>query len=298
MNGVINIYKESGVTSFDVVAGVRKLLNVSKCGHLGTLDPMAEGVLPVCVGYATRFSDYLSSVEKEYIAEFQLGKKSDTYDITGSVVECDKNIKPGENEVREVFSSLTGTVDLKVPAFSAKKINGVRAYKLARSGQIEDAGFRSMDIFSIDLLNYEYPVGVIRVACGKGTYIRSIINTAGEKLGTCALMSGLIRSANGIFKSKDALKLKDLESLVSSGQVLSVVRPVTDFLDWGRAVVKDSAVNLIKNGISPDNKSYLSYPVEHEGRLFFIMDTKNNLLAVAERVENSETPLKLKMVLN
>lgn len=297
MNGVVNVYKEAGVTSFDVVSSVKKILNVSKCGHLGTLDPMAEGVLPVCVGYATRFADYLSSVNKEYIAEFKLGVKSDSYDITGSLVECGEDIKPTDEELRLVFSTMTGNVELKVPAYSAKKINGVRAYQLARRGEIEDAGFRSMEIFSIELLSYDYPYGIIRVSCGKGTYIRSIINSAGENLGTGAVMSGLIRSVNGLFKSKDALKISDLKKLSERGNVLEAVKPVTDFLDWGRAVVKDSVIPLIKNGISPDNKSYLSFPIEHEGDLFFIMDSRNNLLAAAERAENSETPLKLKMVL-
>ena len=296
MNGVINVYKESGVTSFDVVAKIRRLLNVSKCGHLGTLDPMAEGVLPICIGYATRFSDYISSVDKEYVAEFMLGVKSVSYDNT-SELEKVSDMVVEKSQIESVLSELTGKISLTVPAYSAKKINGVRAYKLARKGEIEDAGSREMDIYSNTLLNYEYPLGIIRVSCGKGTYIRSIINTMGERLGCGAVMSGLIRSANGIFLSQKSHKISQLESMVENGSIQQAVTPVYKLLDWGRAVIKDSAIKHIKNGISPDHSLYIHLPIEHDGDNFFIMDNKSNLIAVAERIENSSFPLKLKMVL-
>ena len=296
MNGVINVYKESGVTSFDVVAKIRRLLNVSKCGHLGTLDPMAEGVLPICIGYATRFSDYISSVDKEYVAEFMLGVKSVSYDNT-SELEKVSDMVVEKSQIESVLSELTGKISLTVPAYSAKKINGVRAYKLARKGEIEDAGSREMDIYSNILLNYEYPLGIIRVSCGKGTYIRSIINTMGERLGCGAVMSGLIRSANGIFLSQKSHKISQLESMVENGSIQQAVTPVYKLLDWGRAVIKDSAIKHIKNGISPDHSLYIHLPIEHDGDNFFIMDNKSNLIAVAERIENSSFPLKLKMVL-
>ena len=192
---------------------------------------------------------------------------------------------------------LTGKISLTVPAYSAKKINGVRAYKLARKGEIEDAGSREMDIYSNTLLNYEYPLGIIRVSCGKGTYIRSIINTMGERLGCGAVMSGLIRSANGIFLSQKSHKISQLESMVENGSIQQAVTPVYELLDWGRAVIKDSAIKQIKNGISPDHSLYIHLPIEHDGDNFFIMDNKSNLIAVAERIENSSFPLKLKMVL-
>lgn len=297
MNGIVNVYKETGMTSFDVVSQIRRIFNTTKCGHLGTLDPMAEGVLPILVGYATRFADYLSSVDKEYIAEFKLGEKSQSYDNTSDVEKVsDKYIS--EEELRTNLFALTGTIVLKVPAFSAKKINGVRAYKLARKGAIEDAGEKVMNIYSIDLLNYEYPYGVIRVSCGKGTYIRSIINALGERLNTGALMSGLIRSANGIFRSNDSYKLADIKQLSAENNLLKAVIPVYDVLEWGRAVVKDNFIKKIKNGISPDRNSFLSFPVEHKGSNFFIMDNKGNLLAAAERCENSNYPLKLNIVIN
>lgn len=297
MNGIVNVYKEAGMTSFDVVAKVRRLFNISKCGHLGTLDPMAEGVLPVLVGYATRFADYLSSVEKEYIAEFKLGERSQSYDNSSEIEKVSDKIV-SEDDVKNVLHSLTGKISLKVPAYSAKKINGVRAYKLARKGEIEDAGEKEMEIYSIDLINYEYPLGIIKVSCGKGTYIRSIINTLGDRLGTGALMSGLIRSANGVFKYNQSHKISQLEKLSEENQLSQAVIPVYDILEWGRAVVKDSFIKRIKNGVSPDRNSFLSFPIEQEGSNFFIMDNQGNLLAAAERCESSDHPLKLTIVIN
>lgn len=297
MNGIVNVYKEAGMTSFDVVAKVRRLFNISKCGHLGTLDPMAEGVLPVLVGYATRFADYFSSVDKEYIAEFKLGERSQSYDNSSEIEKVSDKIV-SEDDVKNVLNSLTGKISLKVPAYSAKKINGVRAYKLARKGEIEDAGEKEMEIYSIDLINYEYPLGIIKVSCGKGTYIRSIINTLGDRLGTGALMSGLIRSANGVFKYNQSHKISQLEKLSEENQLSQAVIPVYDILEWGRAVVKDSFIKRIKNGVSPDRNSFLYFPIEQEGSNFFIMDNQGNLLAAAERCESSDHPLKLTIVIN
>ncbi len=297
MNGIVSVYKESGMTSFDVVAKIRRLFNVSKCGHLGTLDPMAEGVLPILTGYATRFADYLSSVDKEYIAEFKLGERSQSYDNTSEIEKVSDKIVSVE-DLKNTFSSLTGKISLKVPAYCAKKINGVRAYKLARKGEIEDAGQKEMEIYSIDLLNYEYPFGIMKVSCGKGTYIRSIINTIGERLETGALMSGLIRSANGVFKSNKSYKISQLEQLSEENKLSQAVIPVYDVLEWGRVVIKDSFIKHIKNGVSPNKDSFLFFPIEHKGSNFFIMDNKGNLLAAAERCESSDHPLKLNIVIN
>lgn len=297
MNGVVNFYKEQGITSFKAVDILRRLFGVSRCGHLGTLDPMAEGVLPICLGYATRFADYLSSVDKEYIAQFKLGVVTDSFDITGSVLSENSSLKPDNETVAACVSAVIGNIDLTVPAFSAKKINGVRAYKLARKGVIEDAGIKPMTIYSNTLLSYEYPFGVIRVRCGKGTYIRSIISAIGERLGCGAVMSALIRSANGVFCSTESFKLQALEELKINGELEKAVISVTELLSWGKAVINDAAALHIANGISPEKSAYLHFPIEAEGDNFFINDTTGRLLAVATRQENSAVPLKVKMVL-
>ncbi len=283
MNGVINFYKDTEITSFKAVDAVKKLFNVSKCGHLGTLDPMAEGVLPMCIGYAPRFADYLSSVEKEYIAQFKLGVVTDSFDITGNILKENNKIIPTKEDIERELKKIKGVISLIVPAYSAKKINGVRAYKLARQGALEDAGKKEMDIEICDLLSYEYPYGIIRVKCGKGTYIRSIIAEMGDRLSCGAVMSGLIRSANGVFLSKNSYKLQDLIRLKEENNLEKAVIPVTELLNWGKAIVKDDAISSIANGISPKKEFYLSFPVEKEGDNFFIMDSSNKLLAVGIR---------------
>lgn len=297
MNGVINFYKEPGSTSFDAVAAVRRLAGVSKCGHLGTLDPMAEGVLPLCLGYATRFSDYLSAVDKEYLAQFKLGVSTDSFDMTGAVLSENSEIQPNINDLRKVFESFQGRKELSVPAFSAKKINGVRAYKLARAGVIESAGMAVMDIHSCELLHYEYPFGLIKVSCGKGTYIRSIISEAGKIIGCGSAMSGLARVSNGVFKSTDSYKIAELEKYAAENRLAEAVIPVTELLDWGHAVIKDETVKSVLNGGSPIKSGYLSLPLEKDGDNFFIEDNAGKLLAVASREPNSAVPLKITMVL-
>ncbi|MCD8490553.1 MAG: tRNA pseudouridine(55) synthase TruB [Geovibrio sp.] len=213
MNGIVNLYKEKGMTSFKAVDRMRRILGVKKCGHLGTLDPLAEGVLPVCVGNATKFVDYLMDVDKEYIAEFTLGMRTDSFDTEGTVLGENSSIQPDITEVEAVFKSYTGEQELIVPAYSSKKINGEEHTSLPERGEIEDAGKRIMRIYSVELVEYAYPKGVIKVQCGKGTYIRSIIHQAGLKIGSFAVMSGLIRSANGMFRVAYSVTLGALEEM-------------------------------------------------------------------------------------
>ncbi|HAL85593.1 MAG TPA: tRNA pseudouridine(55) synthase TruB [Deferribacteraceae bacterium] len=299
MNGIVNLYKEKGMTSFKAVDRLRKIIGVKKCGHLGTLDPMAEGVLPVCVGNATKFVDYLMDVDKEYIAEFTLGMKTDSFDTEGTVLDENHQISPDITEVENIFKSFTGEVELTVPAFSSKKINGERAYKLARKGEIEDAGKRNMRIYSVELVEYAYPKGVVKVQCGKGTYIRSIIHEAGLKMGCFAVMSGLIRSANGMFRVAHAVTLSALEEMASKGTLTAAVHPVSTMLDWKHAIVRDEAVKLVSNGVSVKEWNYACLPFEgsKDGEMFFISEKNGRVLAIAEKARGGDCPLKIIKVL-
>lgn len=294
MNGVINVYKEQGCTSFQVVAKIRRLSGIKKCGHTGTLDPMAEGVLPICLGYATRFSDLLTATDKQYIADFKLGTAYDSYDTTGSMT-AESDIIPSEEEIRVALASLTGLKSLRVPAFSAKKIDGERAYKLARKGEIQDAGTAEMRIDKIELVSYSHPDGVIVVDCGKGTYIRSIINELGALTGVCAAMSGLVRTKSGPFDVKNALRLDALEALAAEGRLAEAVRRVEDIIPLKKAVVKDSAVKVLLNGVSLRTAEYLSLPVLSEGEEIFLMDHNGRLLALGTGW-GRQTPVKTEKV--
>ncbi len=282
MNGVVNIYKEKGLTSFAVVKAARRIFGTKKCGHLGTLDPMAEGVLPVCLGFATKLVDYMMAVDKEYVAQFRLGQSTDSYDSTGEVTAENHDIKPSKDDVEKVLKGFIGEVELTVPAFSAVKINGKRAYDLARQGEIEDAGQRVMSIRDISLMSYDYPDGMMRMQCYKGTYVRSVIHEMGLKLGTYANMTGLIRTVNGQFSHKDALRLSKLDSMKEEGRLTEAVIPVDKATGWPVAVVKDEALKLVNNGLSVKAHNYASVP-DIETDMYFLADRKGTLLAFAKR---------------
>jgi tRNA pseudouridine55 synthase len=281
MNGIINVYKEAGMTSFGVVSGIKKIFKVTKCGHAGTLDPMAEGVLPVCIGYATRFADVLTAKNKQYITQFKLGAYYDTYDTTGTILRT-SDVKPTESEVRKALATLVGDVELTVPAFSAKKIGGRRAYDLAREGKLEDAGKAVMHVDNIELMSYAYPDGVFVVDCGKGTYVRSIIETMGNALGSYAAMSGLLRSKNGVFNVKDARKLDEIDIIVKSGDISSVLLAVENVVDMPRAILYDTAVQKLSNGVSPRCNEYKLLPDPMPNTHCLIMSTSGQLLALGD----------------
>ncbi|MDR2883826.1 MAG: tRNA pseudouridine(55) synthase TruB [Deferribacteraceae bacterium] len=285
MDGIINVYKEAGMTSFDVVARIKRIFKANKCGHAGTLDPMAEGVLPVCIGYATRFADLLTAKDKQYIAQFRLGASYDTYDTTGTVRHT-SDIEPTEDEVRKALSPMIGDIELTVPAFSAKKINGKRAYDLAREGKLEDAGKATMTITKIELMSYSYPDGVFVMDCGKGTYVRSVIETMGNTLGSYAAMSGLIRSQNGIFNVKNAHKIAAIEEAVNSNKVNDVLLAVEDVVDLPKAILYDAAVSKIANGIAPRRNEYKTIPEPAEDLHYLIMSVSGKLLALGEWDKN------------
>ncbi len=289
MDGVVNIYKEKGISSFAVVRSVRRIFNTKKCGHTGTLDPLAEGVLPVCLGYATKLADYMMALDKEYVAQFRLGEARDSYDTDGEITAENRDIKPSKEEVEAVLKTFIGDVELTVPAYSAVKINGVRAYDLARKGEIEDAGSRVMSITDIELMEYSYPDGLFRMKCRKGTYVRSVIHEAGLKLGCYGVMSGLIRTVNGKFTQASALRLGDLETMKEEGRLEEAVIPVDRALGWAKAVVRDEAVKLVKNGVSVKRHNYLSVPDTEDGYVF-LTDRNGELLAFAEKSEFTDQP--------
>jgi len=291
MNGVINIYKEKDQTSFAVVKAVRRITGVKKCGHLGTLDPLAEGVLPVCVGYATKLVDYMMASDKEYVAQFELGYITDSFDVTGNVLERNDCIKPSREEVERALSAYVGEPELVVPAYSAVKINGKRAYELARKGEIEDAGRRSMKVHSITLMDYEYPHGMFRMNCWKGTYVRSVIHEMGLSLGSYGVMTGLIRTVNGAFRHTDSYKLSQLEEMKGEGRLNEAFISVVDATGWERAVVHKDAVKLVKNGVSVKSHNYIKMP-SGESERCFMTAPDGEMLAFAEYT-GGQSPLKI-----
>ena len=248
MDGILNVYKESGYTSHDVVACLRKILNMKKIGHTGTLDPMAEGVLPVCVGNATKLCESLTDHDKEYEAVMILGKTYDTLDITGVINEI-REVMSTKEEITDAIKSFIGGYDQVPPMYSAKKVDGKKLYDLARSGKVIERAPVPGRIDDIEIISVDIPHVTIRVRCGKGTYIRSLIDDIGRKLGCGAAMEKLKRTASGDFTAATAHTLSEIEEAVSSGKIADVMISLgTFFADLPEIRTSPEASRLLRNG--------------------------------------------------
>ncbi len=211
MDGFLVINKQKGWTSADVVNKIKRVLKIKKAGHLGTLDPDATGVLLVAVGKATKVIRYINEGDKEYQAVMKLGEKTDTLDASGKVIETKEIPKLDRDKIEKVLKDFTGKISQTPPAYSAVKVDGVRAYELARKGKAVQIRPRDVVIKNISLTNINIPFIAFNVVCSKGTYIRSLCSDIGERLGTAAHMFSLIRTASGEFKIGDAVQIDDLE---------------------------------------------------------------------------------------
>jgi len=211
MNGVINVYKEKGYTSHDVVAIIRKRLGRVKTGHTGTLDPQAEGVLPICIGRATKLADYLMAAEKSYRAQLILGTTTDTDDHTGQVLST-APVNYSEAAIQQAVAFFEGTYMQMPPMYSALKVNGKKLYQLAREGKTVERKPREVTISRISILEINENHIWMDVDCSKGTYIRSLCADIGKKLGCGGCMGDLIRTKSGNFTVENASRLDEIDS--------------------------------------------------------------------------------------
>jgi tRNA pseudouridine55 synthase len=217
MNGILIIDKPREWTSHDVVNKARRILQEKKIGHTGTLDPLATGVLVLCVGKATRIVRYLEPDDKTYTAELKLGITTDTLDSQGTVLETREFTPPSLEQVREVLAGFQGTITQRPPAFSALKVSGVPSYRLARQGTPPQHDERTVTILSIDLLEYRDPLVKFSVHCSKGTYVRTLCADIGERLGMGAHLTSLIRTRAGLFTLDQAISLERLAEMAAAG---------------------------------------------------------------------------------
>lgn len=225
-DGIINVYKEKGFTSFDVVAKMRGILGQRKVGHTGTLDPAAEGVLPVCAGKGTRLCDMLTDHDKTYRATMLLGVVTDTQDTTGTILEEKDTSHLTEDEVREVILSFVGAYDQIPPMYSALKVDGKKLYELAREGKVVERKARPVTIHEIVIESMNLPEVVMSVSCSKGTYIRTLCNDIGDKLSVGGCMKELLRTKVGRFVLEETLTLADLQKLKEEGRLEEAVFPL------------------------------------------------------------------------
>jgi len=249
-DGIINVYKEKGFTSFDVVAKMRGILGQRKVGHTGTLDPDAEGVLPVCAGKGTRLCDMLTDHDKTYRATMLLGVVTDTQDTTGKVLAEADTDRLTEAQVREAILSFVGDYDQIPPMYSALKVDGKKLYELAREGKEVERKARPVQIHEIVIESMNLPEVVMTVSCSKGTYIRTLCNDIGEILGVGGCMKQLLRTKVGRFLLEDTLRLSDLQKLKEEGRLEEAVFPLESVFAEYREIRASEEVmdKLVRNG--------------------------------------------------
>ena len=250
-DGIINVNKPAGWTSQDVCTKLRHVLHIKKIGHTGTLDPMATGVLPVCVGKATRIIEYYDRDPKSYHASMKLGIRTDTLDITGKILETSGYEEVSEKAVREAFKAYTGNVRQIPPKYSALKINGKRAYDLAREGKDFEIKPREIIIYDNEVTRIDLERGEIEfdVTCSKGTYIRTICDDIGNDLGCGAVMTALTRTASGFFRIEDSYTVEEImEAEDPLGKMLIPADITLEKL--GKIALNDNRITAFLNGNS------------------------------------------------
>jgi tRNA pseudouridine55 synthase len=240
-NGVLLLNKPNGITSHDAVTHVRRVIHQRRIGHTGTLDPRAEGLLVVCVGKATKVVQFLTDWDKSYDADIQLGQRSRTYDSEGIYHDQPPRLAPdmSPKEMTDFLKQYTGVIKQRVPAYSAVKVNGERLYERARRGEEFETPERDVDIKKIQLLEYRNPILKIRVTCGKGTYIRTLADDIGNKLGCGAYLSRLLRLSVGKFRIDDALSPEAVEQFHEKGTLHKYMLPYGNVLEFPAIVVVD-----------------------------------------------------------
>ncbi len=274
MFGFLNVYKPKGLTSFDVVRVLRKTLNIKQIGHTGTLDPLAEGVLPICIGKSTKLIDYLQE-DKGYIADLQFGYISDTYDTEG-VLQKSSDDKITKNELQEILKTFEGEIEQIPPIYSAIKINGKKLYEYARAGKEDEVEIprRKVFISRIELLDFDEinQVAKIEVECSKGTYIRSIVHDLGIKSQLGAVMTKLIRTKSGKFDVKTSVSL---QALKTKEDALNYIINPLNILNYRKKELNEWEYNKVITGQKINNNQF-------EENEVVLLTKDGNLVSIAK----------------
>lgn len=299
INGIINVYKEKGYTSHDVVAKLRGILKQKKIGHTGTLDPDAEGVLPVCLGNATKLCDILTDKSKAYRAVLLLGITTDTQDITGKIIE-EKAVTAGKEEILEVILSFRGSYDQIPPMYSALKVGGKRLYELAREGKEIPRESRKVELHSItvECLDMNTKEAVIVVECSKGTYIRTLCHDIGEKLLCGGCMKALTRIRSGEFDISESLKLGEIETVYKNGTLDEHVKSVPAmFPEYGHVTVNKEFDKQLYNGNFLALNQLEQEKINVSNNKVHVYDGENNFVGIYEYCPEQEIIKPYKMFL-
>ncbi len=244
LNGVVNIWKPKGLTSHDVVSRVRRIAGMKRVGHTGTLDPMAEGVLPVCLGKATKAAYYITSSKKQYLAEMTLGIKTDTEDITGNILE-QKEVCVSTEELKNATKEFLGEINQIPPMYSAVHFEGKRLYEIARKGITVERKPRKITVYNIEVQSFENNTAKLLIDCSKGTYIRTLCADIGDFLGSGATMSALVRTKSGIFAKENAVTLEEFEE-----NPAEKIIPIDEFFcEFEKIYLTEKEEFKVRNGV-------------------------------------------------
>lgn len=279
MNGVLNIFKPKGMSSFDAVRVVKKVAGTGKVGHTGTLDPEATGVLPICIGRATKIIDYIMDSEKVYEVTLKLGIRTTTYDLEGEVLEERDPSHLTEEEILNSINSFKGEYSQIPPMYSALKQNGVRLYELARKGiEVERKG-RLINIHNLEDIKINNPYISMKVTCYKGTYIRSLCYDIGEKLGVFATMTQLNRAKTSVFSQEKSININELTKENINDYILSMEEALEKY---DKIVVNKKYVKLLVNGVRVADGRFTKDKVINN-KLYRVYDDENNFIGLGER---------------
>ena len=296
IHGIINVYKEKGYTSHDVVAKLRGIAGQKKIGHTGTLDPDAEGVLPVCLGKATKVCELLTDKDKTYRAVLFLGQTTDTQDASGTVLETSDISNLNESQVTEAVQSFVGEYAQIPPMYSALKVGGKKLYELAREGKTVERKARNVKIHSIKILRVDLPRVEMEVSCSKGTYIRTLCHDIGEKLGVGGCMESLLRVRVGRFVLADSLRLSEIQRAKEDGNLEKILQPIDSVFEQYRAVrIRPDQEKRLQNGNSFRKPDRLQNYDDQE--MVRVYDSNGHFAAVYRYVEKDHEFRIVKMFL-
>jgi tRNA pseudouridine55 synthase len=276
VSGVLVIDKPIGLTSHDVVQIIRRGTGIRRAGHTGTLDPRASGVLVVLIGPAVRLSEYVSASDKRYQATIRLGSTTDTYDSEGMVTSESPASHITEEKFDEILQTYVGEIEQVPPPYSAVKVKGKKAYEMARKGEQVELEPRKIQVFSLDILEWDPPEVVIDAYCSSGTYVRSLANDLGESLGTGAYLIGLRRTKSGRFTLREAVPLRRLKEAFQAGDWYKFLIPAADALgDWPAIELDADQVDLVRHGhripAEPDSEGW-SRAISQQGDLVALLE--------------------------
>jgi tRNA pseudouridine55 synthase len=288
--GVLNVNKSGGMTSHDVVDEVRRILKIRKVGHTGTLDPQATGVLPICVGNATKIARFLTAADKDYLVTMRLGIQTDTMDAEGKILAETAEIPREREKVEAALARFRGEIQQIPPLFSAKKHQGERLYRLARRGEVVERHPISIKVYELELTSFDPPFVRFRVFCSKGTYARALCDDIGKVLQCGAHLHSLVRLKAGQFRLEEAITLLRLQEIQEQGKLAEVLLPIEQALDHLPAVrvLPDSSRSVL-HGASIAFQDVVNLPSGlSEGSMVRVLGIRKKLLSLAELTVNTD----------